>query len=91
MGFFFFVTATKKRERKSDNPENIVVICVTALPHQNVLNVVCAIGECAMHPFKNVSDFYPEASTETHLNKTCCLFFHRLDRAIRFRVTMERY
>lgn len=40
--FFFFVAAPQKRkmERKIDNPENTVVICVTATAHQNVLSVL---------------------------------------------------
>lgn len=51
-GIFFCHSPQKKRkkERKIDNPENTVVFRVTATPHQNELNVVCAIGKCAVHP-----------------------------------------
>lgn len=49
MGFFLSQPKNKKKkkERKIDNPENIVVICVTALLLQHVHNMVCAVSERA--------------------------------------------
>lgn len=73
---------TQKKDRKK-NWENCCFFRVTAIPHQTGHNVVCAIGECAMHHFQMFFSLRPLLGlTLSHLNLTFSSFYH-LDWAIR--------